>query len=93
MVRPRGNAHAARRVLLVYAVTHDLGGALLGRARQASLDGQTWQQLVLDEAVGLFLGLPHGGDQDAPVGRPCGVVILSLGQTSRRVHHRTDVVY
>src|SRR3954470_18569722 len=81
-------APARRRVLLVYAVAHDLGRALLRLARKAPLDGHARQQLVLDEAVGLLLGLPHGGDEDASVCRPSGVVGLSLGQTSRRVHRR-----
>ncbi len=75
---------SATRVLLVYAVADDLGRALLRLARKAPLDGHVRQQRVLDEAVGLLLGLPHGGDEDASVCRPSGVVGLSFGQTSRR---------
>jgi hypothetical protein len=57
-----------------------LGGPLLGLARKAPVDGHARHQLVVEEAVVLLLGIPYGRDQDPAVGRPGGMVDLSLGQ-------------
>src|ERR1700730_10524340 len=64
----------------------DLGGALLWSPRKAPLDGHARHQLVLNDTVGLLLGFPYRGDENAAVCRPGGVVDLSLGQAARRVH-------
>src|SRR5450756_1631428 len=82
----RGNANAATQAVsggLCRRQVDDLGGALLGLACEAPLDGHARHQLLMQEAVRVLLGLPHGRDQDSALGRSRRVVDLPLGKAPR----------